>query len=198
LAEALDAHRKRQQSLFPSLTMTGMYNVLEKLRSGEALSASEREIHEQGLVTVLHRLHDDIDEAVFEAYGWPPALSRDETLHRLVSLNQQRAAEERSGVIRWLRPEYQHSAGPSQATLETGGEIEIAPAASKKERSRWPLTLSEQVRAIRAALAEQQGTIGAEFLARRFTRARTGRVDEILKTLVSLGQAREVQGRYVI
>jgi hypothetical protein len=47
-------------------------------------------------------------------------------------------------------------------------------------------------------LAEQQGTIGAEFLARRFTRARTDRVDEILKTLVSLGQAREVQGRYVI
>ena len=198
LAEALDAHRKRQQTLFPSLTITGMYNVLEKLRSGESLSAGEREIHEQGLVTVLRRLHDDIDEAVFEAYGWPPALSRDEILHGLVSLNQQRAAEERSGVIRWLRPEYQHSAGPSQATLETGGEIEIAPAASKKERSRWPLTLSEQVRAIRAALAEQQGTIGAEFLARRFTRARTGRVDEILKTLVSLGQAREVQGRYVI
>lgn len=197
LAEALDAHRKRQQSLFPSLTMTGMYNVLEKLRSGEALSDSEREIHEQGLVTVLRRLHDDLDEAVFEGYGWPPTLSRDEILGRLVALNQQRAAEERSGVIRWLRPEYQHTGGHSQAALETDGEIEIAAAATQ-ERRQWPATLSEQVRAIRATLAEQQGTIRAEFLARRFTRARVDRVGEILKTLVSLGQAREVEGRYVI
>ena len=67
-----------------------------------------------------------------------------------------------------------------------------------QERRPWPATLSEQVRAIRAALAEQPGTIGAELLARRFTRARAGRVGEILKTLVSLGQAREVEGRYVI
>ena len=175
-----------------------MYNVLEKLRSSEALSDREREIHEQGLVTVLRRLHDDIDEAVFEAYGWPSTLSRDEILHRLVALNQQRAAEERSGVIRWLRPEYQRSAGPSQAALETGGEVEIAAAASKQKRDQWPATLSDQVRAIRAALAEQQGIVGAEFLARRFTRARVDRVEEILKTLVSLGQAREVGGRYVI
>jgi hypothetical protein len=40
--------------------------------------------------------------------------------------------------------------------------------------------------------------VGADILARRFIRARAGRVDEILRTLVSLGQAREVEGRYVI
>lgn len=91
---------------------------------------------------------------MFEAYGWPSTRSRDEILIRLVALNLPRAAEERSGVIRWLRPAYQHSGGPSQATLETDGEIEIAAAASKKERTQWPATLSEQVRAIRAALAE--------------------------------------------
>ena len=34
LGESLDAHRKRQQALHPDLTLTGMYNVLEKLRSG--------------------------------------------------------------------------------------------------------------------------------------------------------------------
>ena len=33
LGERLDAHRKRQQALHPDLTLTGMYNVLEKLRS---------------------------------------------------------------------------------------------------------------------------------------------------------------------
>ena len=35
LGESLDAHRKRQQAQHPSLTLTGMYNVLEKLRSAE-------------------------------------------------------------------------------------------------------------------------------------------------------------------
>jgi hypothetical protein len=34
-----------------------MYNVLEKLRSGEALTAKEKVIHEQGLVSVLKQIH---------------------------------------------------------------------------------------------------------------------------------------------
>lgn len=39
LGERLDAHRKRQQELHPGLTLTGMYNVLVKLRSEEPLNA---------------------------------------------------------------------------------------------------------------------------------------------------------------
>ncbi|NLA67956.1 MAG: hypothetical protein GX856_06890 [Gammaproteobacteria bacterium] len=70
LAEQLDAHRKRQQAAHPGLTLTGMYNVLDKLRSGEVLTAKERSIHEQGLVSVLRQLHDELDEAVLYAYGW--------------------------------------------------------------------------------------------------------------------------------
>ena len=69
LGEQLDAHRKRQQQLHPELTMTGMYNVLEKLRAGEPLSKKEQLIHEQGLVSVLKQIHDDLDAAVFAAYG---------------------------------------------------------------------------------------------------------------------------------
>jgi hypothetical protein len=37
LAEQLDAHRKRQQAAHPDLTLTGMYNVLEKLRRRRTL-----------------------------------------------------------------------------------------------------------------------------------------------------------------
>jgi len=74
LAESLDAHRKRQQAAHPKLTLTGMYNVLEKLRSGEVLSVKEREIHEQGLVSVLRQIHDELDAAVLEAYGWSDLL----------------------------------------------------------------------------------------------------------------------------
>ncbi len=74
LAEQLDAHRKRQQAAHPDLTLTGMYNVLEKLRSGEVLTAKERVIHEHGIVSVLRQLHDDIDAAVLDAYGWSDLL----------------------------------------------------------------------------------------------------------------------------
>ena len=51
-----------------------MYNVLDKLRSGEALSAKERVIHEQGLVSVLRQIHDELDAAVLDAYGWSDLL----------------------------------------------------------------------------------------------------------------------------
>jgi very-short-patch-repair endonuclease len=74
LGEALDAHRKRQQAAHPELTLTGMYNVLEKLRNGDVLSAKERVIHEQGLVSVLRQLHDELDAAVLDAYGWSDLL----------------------------------------------------------------------------------------------------------------------------
>ena len=70
LAEQLDAHRKRQQAQHATLTLTGMYNVLSKIRSGEPLSAKDKTIHEQGLVSVLQTLHDELDAAVLEAYGW--------------------------------------------------------------------------------------------------------------------------------
>ncbi|MDZ4377700.1 MAG: type IIL restriction-modification enzyme MmeI [Xanthomonadaceae bacterium] len=74
LAEQLDALRKTQQAAHPDLTLTGIYNVLEKLRSGEPLSAKERGTHEQGLVSVLRQLHDELDAAVLDAYGWSDLL----------------------------------------------------------------------------------------------------------------------------
>ena len=40
----------------------------------------------------LDTAHRRLDEAVFNAYGWPPNLSDDEVLARLLALNQERAA----------------------------------------------------------------------------------------------------------
>ena len=77
-----------------------MYNVLEKLRSGESLTAKEQTIHEQGLVSVLKQIHDDLDVAVFDAYGLPHHLEDEEILQRLVDLNHERAEEESRGIIR--------------------------------------------------------------------------------------------------
>ena len=56
--------------------MTALYNVLERVRELEngcdvpALSATERDIHGAGLISVLKEIHDSIDCAVLEAYGW--------------------------------------------------------------------------------------------------------------------------------
>ncbi len=140
LAEQLDALRKTQQAAHPELTLTGMYNVLEKLRSGEALSAKDKVMHEQGLVSVLRTLHDELDAAVLQAYGWADlglapqdeaarAAWTDALLHRLVDLNTRRAAEEAQGTVRWLRPEFQN---PDVAVAASGsatqhGSSTVAP-----------------------------------------------------------------------
>jgi len=83
-----------------------MYNVLAKLKAGEPLTDKERVIHEQGLVSVLKQIHDELDAAVFDAYGWPHDLTDEEILTRLVDLNHERAEEEKRGLIRWLRPDF--------------------------------------------------------------------------------------------
>lgn len=66
LGEDLDAHRKRQQTAHPKLTLTQMYNVLEKLRAGETIEGKDKDIYDQGLIGILRDLHDQI-AAVREA-----------------------------------------------------------------------------------------------------------------------------------
>lgn len=199
LAEQLDSHRKRQQAEHPGLTLTGMYNVLEKLRSGEPLSTKERVIHQQGLVSVLRQLHDELDEAVLYAYGWGDLLPllrvaygndapdggepRDHSgrafdeavLERLVALNAERAAEEARGHIRWLRPEYQNPEEriTEQQTIEaTPGEgDDEAPAtvAPQAKPQPWPKDTIAQVRAVADVLAASPVSLSVAEIAARFT-----------------------------
>jgi type I restriction-modification system DNA methylase subunit len=150
-AEAIDAHRKRvlasPEGVAAGLTLTGIYNVLEALRAGRALSAKEKLHHSTGLVGVLQSLHDELDAAVLQAYGWqdlgavpwgetePQSAARqawvEALLERLVALNARRAADEARGLVRWLRPEFQD---PAQRALlsspaETAEANVGAPAA---------------------------------------------------------------------
>jgi hypothetical protein len=136
LAEQIDAHRKRQQAAHPGLTLTGMYNVLEALRTNahapqdaqRELTAKEKTIHTQGLVAVLASLHAELDAAVLSAYGWSDlaaahavgAGSNDTLLERLVALNAQRASEEAAGHIRWLRPAFQDPSLAPQRAQQAG------------------------------------------------------------------------------
>jgi hypothetical protein len=107
VAEELDSHRKARQAEHPEITLTQMYNVLEKLRASEPLSEAEERIKDEGLVLILKELHERLDRLVFQAYGWPEDLADEAILERLVALNKERTAEERSGKVRWLRPDYQ-------------------------------------------------------------------------------------------
>jgi len=208
LGEQLDAHRKRQQAAHPELTLTGMYNVLEKLRKGEPLTAKDKAIHEAGLVGIVKQIHDELDAAVAEAYGWPVDLSDEEILERLVALNADRAAEEARGLIRWLRPEYQNPQGATGlAGLESGepaagqSETEATSQAAKAPKGKlaWPSSLPAQFQALREALARQPAPVDPPALAREFEKkAKPDRVAEMLETLVALGHARRLpDGRFL-
>jgi len=195
LAEQLDAHRKRVVAAHEDLTLTGLYNVLEKLRFGEALTEKERDIHERGLVSVMKHLHEQIDAAVFDAYGWPRDLSEEEILARLVELNKERRAEEAKGLVRWLRREYQAPAAKKIVVGEQGQlDITHVPSAAKAgaRKASWPKTLPERVTTIRGLLAEQPRPAHLEDLARRFQRAPRDDVQEVLNALVALGLARRL------
>ncbi len=213
LAERLDAHRKRQQEQHPELTLTGMYNVLEKLRAEEPLTAKEKTIHEQGLVSVLRELHDDLDRAVFDAYGWndlaeqlvglpgattplpdkpeAQAAAEEELLKRLVELNAQRAAEEAQGKIRWLRPEYQdpnygqHSEQTTASQTELDTDSAETAATTTTGKTAWPKTMREQISAVRTAL--QTGPQTTTQLANQFRRNPTAAVQSVLDALQELG-----------
>jgi hypothetical protein len=219
IAERLDAHRKRQQHEHPQLTLTDMYNVLEKLRSvgghravdapaegtdgavpsNPALTAKERVIHEHGLVTVLRELHDQLDAAVAEAYALAPGASDDTILTHLCALNAQRAVEERTGTIRWLRPAFQNPTSTATQTTLATGTAESTPAlAQPAAKLAWPKTLAEQAQAVRAALTSLAAPADAALVAAQFKGARADRVADLLETLASLGQARTLPGgKYV-
>lgn len=205
LAEELDAHRKRAQAQH-GLTLTGLYNVLEKLRANEPLTPKEKLIHDAGLVSVLKQLHDDLDRAVADAYGWPWPLSDEEILTRLVALNAERAAEEARGLIRWLRPDYQlravgggKEASPALAltagTAKPGKQPKAKPA-----KLPWPKTLAERALAVETALRTLAQPATPETLAQHFLRAKPADVQEILETLTALGKARagKAQGTFSV
>lgn len=216
LAEQIDAHRKRQQAAHADVTLTGMYNVLEKLRRDEPLNAKEKTLHQHGLVAVLDQLHRELDAAVFDAYGWsdlapalvgapgaltplidkPEALARAEAelLERLVALNAARAAEEAQGQVRWLRPGFQAAGSASRVQTEIEGADTETPAAPPVPVARqpWPAELPQQIAAVAGVLAASAAPLDLAALAGHFTGkgAWKKRLPQLLDTLAALGRAR--------
>lgn len=194
LAEELDAHRKRVLAEHPDrLTLTELYNVLEKGRSREELTAREMEIYQLGQVGVMLDLHGRIDHAVADAYGWPADLEDARILENLVALNAERHREERDGLVRWLRPDYQNPKGQG-AAVQIAATLDIAADTAK--RIVWPKAPTEQVHSLMAALSRCGRAVEAESLARQFKGAKSPRVRELLDILVSVGHARQINNLY--
>lgn len=215
LAEQIDAHRKARQAAYADVTLTGLYNVMDKLRNGEPLTAKEKTLNEHGLVGVLKSLHDELDTAVLEAYGWADLhvpTDADALLERLVTLNARRAAEEANGTVRWLRPEFQQAAG-TQAALpdeeatdgatdtpaEEEGTVATLPAAKAAPARPWPAGLTEQIKVVAEVLAQSGRSLSLDEVAAHFSgRGRwRDRLPKLLDTLVALGRLHQgADGRW--
>lgn len=138
-------------------------------------------------------LHDDLDAAVFEAYGWPPDLTDEQILERLVALNAERAEEEKRGLVRWLRPDFQNPAGkPAAAVQGTLPEAEAPeegeePATPAPGARPWPKKMAEQIAAVRDLLGGGTGLWTAPQVAAAFTGAKPADVTPVLESLAMLG-----------
>ena len=222
LGERLDAFRKQRLAAHTHLTMTGLYNALERLRELDAgapvdpMTDAERDTHGAGQISILKDLHDRIDRAVLDAYGWgdlAPALigkpggtvpsphkttkqdeAEEELMIRLVALNKARVAEEARGDIKWLRPEFQipklrHKA-PQPADEQIEADIAVAEAVA--EKMKWPSDGLDQIRVVRTALAEAESPVSAVELNARFKggRNRGSRLSELLSLMAETGMVR--------
>lgn len=195
LAEQLDAHRKRQQAQHPALTLTDLYNVVEKLKRGEVLSAKDQTVHQQGLASVVLSLHQQLDAAVAETYGWPVDLPEAEVLARLVQLNHERAREEAAGTIRYLRPAYQ-SPDTQQLGLSLPGTArpgEGTPVAAPAALQPWPTDLARQMQALREVVQAAGVPLSAPEVAARFQKTKPGTVQPLLETLAALALIRQAE-----
>ena len=195
LGERLEARRRERLAAHDDLTMTGLYNRLERRRvalaGGDPLTEDERADHERARTALLAEIHDAIDAAVLKAYGWSdlaPALvgrpggtvpsdakdesqeaAEDALLTRLVELNRERAAEEARGLVRWLRPDYQLPKLKEKVPEPAGeqAEIDVAVAAAPDGLA-WPSLPREQFGAIRELLDGADEPLPPEAVARAF------------------------------
>jgi hypothetical protein len=198
LGERLDAFRKERLTDHRFLTMTALYNALERLRELEngcdvpPFSDVERDIHQAGLISVLRDIHDDIDRTVFAAYGWSdlvPLLvgkpgatlpsshksteqeeAEEELLMRLVALNKERTIEESRGLVKWLRPDYQTAKLERKAPKQEDAHVGILDVIMPgvTDRPKWPSDGLEQIRLVRDMLAKAPAPAPTDTIAYAF------------------------------
>jgi ATP-dependent helicase YprA (DUF1998 family) len=145
------------------------------------------------LVLIMKELHDKLDAAVADAYGWPADLSDEDILGRLVALNKARAEEEKRGLVRWLRPDYQIArfakGADKQAASEEGAQVmaDLLPATVQKLS--FPANAIEQTAAVFAALASAGAPLAVADIAAPYRKAKSTdkKIADVLAALARLG-----------
>lgn len=200
-AEAIDNYRKAALARDEEITITAIYNVIEKRRANEQLSATEMRVNALAGCATLIDMHQELDRLVAQAYGWPWPIADTEILARVVELHDQRVGEEKSGLVRWLRPEYQAQGEPAQLSateLEAPTRETVKGSAKKPAKVKqpaWPNEAVEQITALKR-LATQR-PLNADEAAGSFAGAKREIVELHLNTLAILGELRVgTDGRY--
>lgn len=184
LGEAIDAHRKARQRSDPELALTDLYNVLAKLRAGATLTVDDERVRTQGMVDTLRELHDTLDAAVLDAYGWSAQLSDDDLLAKLVELNARRAAEEQKGTVRWLRPEFQAPGAAVQIETVTSKVPKVKPPKAVA-RPRWPKSDPPKYALVVEVLAALHGSAPLEDILSAIEGAEINDVVNVLACLAA-------------
>ncbi|MGU3389793.1 class I SAM-dependent DNA methyltransferase [Sphingomonas sp. M1A8_2b] len=201
LAEELDATRKDVLAEHTDLTLTGLYNLREKLRQHGPFTDGEQDQRRRGRIDIIAELHDRIDDAVADAYGWPRDLTDEQIVTRLVALNAERHAEEQAGKVRWLRPDYQIARAGLTAlpVAAKSAQIEALLPQAKAKKPAFPREPIGQTAAVLADLRGATALTSAD-IARRYAQGLKAepRIAATLAALVRLGHAAVENGRYTL
>ena len=154
---------------------------------------------------------------MLQAYGLEPGQSTDALLTHLVALNAQRAAEEKTGHIRWLRAEFQNPAlarlllnkelvTPARQALQddlaldSPSEGVVAATSGTQAAQAWPAALPDQVRAVAQVLASANTAMPQSAIEARFKGRGPWKksLPRILDTLEALGRARREGDRWAL
>ena len=91
-----------EEKRLSNLTLTNLYNALSlyrdqfkgKLRDRVRWAKETKNIITLEQIDELDHIHTSLDHAVLSAYGWPPTLTDEQILERLLALNLARATHE--------------------------------------------------------------------------------------------------------
>jgi hypothetical protein len=177
-ADAVWSYRTAAHQRNPALTLTIIHNLLDLRRANAPIPKELAPLHAALATDVLLELHTALDHAVADAYGWPHDLSDDELLLRLVALNRERAAEEASGTIRWLR------------TPNTDANVELISPTPKvttteAEALPWPKDKGDQLLQVLAVVAAADRPLDVDTIARRFKHAPRKAIAERVQQLAA-------------
>jgi hypothetical protein len=193
IADQIDGMRRDAVNADPRVTLTGIYNVLEKLRAGEVLSTAERVVHTAAACGTLRDLHEALDRRVAESYGWEWPMSASQVLEKLVALHDVCVTEEAAGEVRWLRPAYQEARfGAKQADMGLSTEASSGSDSPIAQPLPWPTDAVGQITALRQIAAASP--VSVDEATSRFAGAPKAIVARHLETLAILGELRAIEG----